>query len=259
MRMYTSVRDIVFDKTDVYTCGMKDRVFDTDVYICIHRDRCIHLHQRLCLTDTIDWYRCIHLSYQKTSSLIQMYTDVPNTCILMQMYTSVWDCIHLWYDMTRWYICTTRRRLIQMYTSVSDCIPLWFDMTRWYICTTQMYRTTQMQMYLHDTNANCTTYELICKLHDTNANVPTSHIVSNDVVWYTACCLWSVISSFSKLNRWSSSLGLFYHVPLKRDQGDWDWDWRLRLDGAPYAIGCVCLWYRCIHLMRLNDILYEIR
>ena len=41
-----------------------------------------------------------------------------------------------------------------------------------------------------------------------------------------ADCIWSVISSFSNLKRWSSSLGLFYHVPLKRDLGDWDW--RLR-------------------------------
>ena len=39
----------------------------------------------------------------------------------------------------------------------------------------------------------------------------------------TAYCIWSGISSISNLNRWSSSLGLFYHVPLKRDQGDWDW------------------------------------
>jgi len=36
----------------------------------------------------------------------------------------------------------------------------------------------------------------------------------------TADCIWSVISSFSNLNRRSSSLCLFYHVPLKRDQGD---------------------------------------
>ena len=35
-----------------------------------------------------------------------------------------------------------------------------------------------------------------------------------------AYCIWSVVSSFSDLNRWSSSLGLFCHVPLKRDQGD---------------------------------------
>jgi len=36
----------------------------------------------------------------------------------------------------------------------------------------------------------------------------------------TAHCIWRVVSSFSNLNRWSSSPGLFYHVPLKRDQGD---------------------------------------
>jgi len=34
----------------------------------------------------------------------------------------------------------------------------------------------------------------------------------------TAYWIWSVISSFSKLNRLSSSLGLFCHVPLKRER-----------------------------------------
>jgi len=52
---------------------------------------------------------------------------------------------------------------------------------------------------------------------------------------HTAYCVWSVVSSVSNLNRWSSSLGLFHHVPLKRDQGDWDW--RLRLHDTPNAIG----------------------
>jgi len=35
---------------------------------------------------------------------------------------------------------------------------------------------------------------------------------------YTAYCIWSVISPISKLNRLSSPLRLFGHVPLKRDQ-----------------------------------------
>ena len=51
----------------------------------------------------------------------------------------------------------------------------------------------------------------------------------------TACCIRSVISSSSNLNPWSSTLGLFYHVPLQRDQGDWDW--RLRSNDTPNAIG----------------------
>jgi len=36
--------------------------------------------------------------------------------------------------------------------------------------------------------------------------------------WGTPCCSPSVICSISNLNRWSSFLGLFCHVPLKRDQ-----------------------------------------
>jgi len=54
---------------------------------------------------------------------------------------------------------------------------------------------------------------------------------------YTAYCTCNAISSVSNLNWWSSSLGLFCHVPLKRDP--WDWDWRLRLNDSPNAIGCM--------------------
>jgi len=53
---------------------------------------------------------------------------------------------------------------------------------------------------------------------------------------HTVYCIRSVISSLSNLNRRSGPLGLFYYVPLKRDQGDWDW--RLRLNDTPHAIGC---------------------
>ena len=56
--------------------------------------------------------------------------------------------------------------------------------------------------------------------------------------------IWSVVSSFLILNRWSSYLGLFYHVPLKREQGDRDW--RLRLEDTPNAMGCItCRAYPC--------------
>jgi len=56
----------------------------------------------------------------------------------------------------------------------------------------------------------------------------------------TAYCIWSVMSSFSIVNRWSSSLCLFHRVLLKRDQEDWDW--RLRFDVTPNAIGCIRIW-----------------
>jgi len=52
----------------------------------------------------------------------------------------------------------------------------------------------------------------------------------------TAYCIWSVISSFSFLNRWSSFLGLFHHVLLKRDQSDWDSG--IRSNDTRNAIGC---------------------
>jgi len=56
----------------------------------------------------------------------------------------------------------------------------------------------------------------------------------------TAYCIWNVISSFSILNWCSRSLGLFYHVLLKRDQGNWDW--RLRCNDTSNAIGCNDRW-----------------
>jgi len=52
----------------------------------------------------------------------------------------------------------------------------------------------------------------------------------------TACCIWSVISSISTLNWWSSSLCLSCHVPLKSDH--WDWDCKLRSKDTPNATGC---------------------
>jgi len=90
----------------------------------------------------------------------------------------------------------------------------------------------------------------------------------------TAYCIWSVISAFSNLNRWSNSLGLFYHVPLNRDQGDWDW--RLRLNDTPNATGCIicvshilctltmcnmCLTYTMrliIHALQMSHIFYTL-
>jgi len=70
---------------------------------------------------------------------------------------------------------------------------------------------------------------------------------------YTAHCIWSVISSSSNLNRWSSPLGLFYHVPLKKDQGDWDW--RLRFNDIPNAIGCTYHPYGLATIRRLLTII----
>jgi len=75
---------------------------------------------------------------------------------------------------------------------------------------------------------------------------------------HVAYCIWSVISSVSNLNRWSSSLGLFFHVSLERDQ--WDWNWRLRVRDTPNEIGCDTwptncdIWLtNCDIWLRLND------
>jgi len=56
------------------------------------------------------------------------------------------------------------------------------------------------------------------------------------VSFVTGYCIWSVVSPISQLNQCSSSLPLFCHILLKRDQ--FDWDSRLRLNDTPIAIGC---------------------
>jgi len=72
--------------------------------------------------------------------------------------------------------------------------------------------------------------------HDSFIRVAISNSTSgNSRLLGTAYCVWSVISSVSNLNRWSSSLGLFCHVLLKRDQRDGDW--KLRVNDAPNTIG----------------------
>ena len=55
-----------------------------------------------------------------------------------------------------------------------------------------------------------------------------------------------IMSSFSNLNRCSSSQGLFCHVLLKRDQSEWNWT--LRWNDTPIAIGCTLILNECWHL-----------
>ena len=72
------------------------------------------------------------------------------------------------------------------------------------------------------------------------AQVNTASNACLQICIYTAYCIWRVISPISELNRLFSSLRLFYHVPLKRDQ--MDWDRRTRLDDTPNVIGCIYKW-----------------
>ena len=51
----------------------------------------------------------------------------------------------------------------------------------------------------------------------------------------------------SNLNWWSSSLGLFYPILLKRDQGDWHW--RVSLNDTPNAIVCTLSLLKVIKLI----------
>ena len=84
------------------------------------------------------------------------------------------------------------------------------------------------------------------------------HISWFEIQWFTilctAYCIWSVISSMSNVNRDSSSLGLFCHGPLKRDQGDWDWT--LKLNHTPNAIGCIFLNHEILYnkIWRFNGV-----
>jgi len=60
------------------------------------------------------------------------------------------------------------------------------------------------------------------------------HPVFDIEIFYSPLHLERVISSFSNLNHWSRSLGLFCKVSLKRDPRDWDW--RLSLKDTPNAM-----------------------
>jgi len=73
---------------------------------------------------------------------------------------------------------------------------------------------------------------------------------SND----TAHCIWAVISSISNLHRCSRSLGLFCHVSLKRDQGDWDW--RFRWSDTPNAVGCIHIWRNRLYIYTSICLIY---
>jgi len=71
--MYTSVRDIFFDKTDVHTCRTKGIVFDTDVYICT-KDHVFGTDVYIC---TKQMYNLLHFKCHLTLSLVrQVYTSV---------------------------------------------------------------------------------------------------------------------------------------------------------------------------------------
>jgi len=68
---------------------------------------------------------------------------------------------------------------------------------------------------------------------------------------YSAYCIWSVISSIPNLNRWSSSLGLFSHVPDKRPI-------RLRLEiEITWHPKCNRLYYYSINLYILIQPLHR--
>jgi len=66
----------------------------------------------------------------------------------------------------------------------------------------------------------------------------------------TAYCIWSVVSSISKLIRSSSSSRLFWHFPLKRDQ--LERDWRMRLIIIPNTISCNVRVYFCSFYLPLS-------
>jgi len=109
--------------------------------------------------------------------------------------------------------------------------------------TTQLINLSNLQLNssynkTHRTNTYPSTHRI--QTHRTNKTqlINTSYQLSstiNPTTNRTACRIWSVISTISNLNPWSSSLGLFCHVPLKRNQQDWDW--RLRFNDTPSAIG----------------------
>jgi len=75
-------------------------------------------------------------------------------------------------------------------------------------------------------------------VHEVNSCMQTNIWIRIYVLRTYSYWFWRVISSISSLNQFFSSLGLFCHVPFKRDK--LDWNWRIRLNDTPHAMGCIC-------------------
>ena len=105
------------------------------------------------------------------------------------------------------------------------------------------------------TRARCSNKRLcsLCKIYTYVTSLHTSGCMCDLYGIYTAYCIWSVVFSFAHLNRWPSSVGLFRHVPLKRNQ--WNRNWRLRLNNNPNAIDCSYM--ICIHVIWYVYMLYD--
>ena len=118
------------------------------------------------------------------------------------------------------YIC------IQMYV-LRTYIRTWSKFTYVYICI-------WIWLYVLRTYSYCI-WRVISPI--LQSQVRESHVTVRES-YVTVYCIWRVISPISSLNQFSSSLGLFCHVPFKRDQ--LDWDWRIWWNGTPHAMGCTC-------------------
>ena len=80
------------------------------------------------------------------------------------------------------------------------------------------FRTVLVTLYdiiAHQFMSHGTNIHRVMLQQTTHTLISERHLSNCDVTVY---CIQSVVSSFSNLNRWSSFLGLFYHVPLKKDK-----------------------------------------
>jgi len=119
---------------------------------------------------------------------------------------------------------TDRRHPICKYTPGGVC-------TASYICTHKSIWINKSPVNPKSTSNQsskpCTVLQYPSRKVCTGSYICTHKYTTRDVkgtILYTTCictayCIRSVISSSWNLNRWSSSLGLFDHVPLKRDHG----------------------------------------
>jgi len=231
----------------VYSCGERER---ETIYIHTVRERerdnfCIY--DITCHSHRLQWRdaMCTRTPYVYTYSLFVHVHPICTCTPYLYMYTLFMN-VHP--------ICT-RTAYLHTYTlfihvqPIRKCTPYLYMYTLFMnvqpICTRTPYLYTySLFIHVHPIR-KCTAYlymyTLFMNVHPICTRTPYLYMYSlfvsvQPIYTCTPYWIWSVIPPISKLNRRSSFLGLFCHVPLKRDQ--WNWDCRISANDSPNAIGC---------------------
>jgi len=223
-------------------------------YVCVRERACVYVCMRVCVC--VRACACVRVCARAHISVLVVYLYAclhvrvcMHVCIRMHTCNDSFardmnrwlarNSLVLKHDFQKWPSHSFKRDL---FTLSKETYPLFHSRRKLPSSLTSLSRLNVLLIcfsLICDITHSCVTF-----LRDIHVRHTSWHDVCVCVCVYVCVrdmtsivdCIWSVISSFSNLNRWSSSPGLFYHVPLKRDQRNWDW--RLRLNDTPNAIGC---------------------